>query len=391
MSRIIIFTGKGGVGKSSIAAAHAVKSAQRGYKTLIVSTDMAHNLADIFNVKLGTDPAEVIPDKLDALEIDPNYEMSTHYNSIGEAIKKMIPSGSNGNTDIIDEMTVVPGMDELFSLIRIQSIYESGKYDNIIVDCAPTGETLALLKFPELLSWYMEKLFPFGKLAMKFLRPVSKTFFRMEMPDKKAMNDIEKLYVNLNSLQNLLKDREICSIRIVAMPEKMVVEESKRSYMYLNLYNFNVDGVYINRVLPEDAGEFFSQWKETQKKHISELEAAFSHLPITKVKWYQTDINGLDGVRRIAEDSLNAKDLFDVRSSIGNEIFEKTEDGYSLRLYLPFADRSSLDMFETGTDLIIKSANFKRCVPLPNILVNSSVTGAKFEDDFLIITFERRQ
>lgn len=235
----------------------------------------------------------------------------------------------------------------------------------------------------------MEKLFPFGKLAMRVMRPLSKTLFKMELPDKAAMNDIEKLYMELNRLQELLRDRDACSVRIVTVPEKMVVEESKRSYMYLNLYNFNVDGIYINRVLPKEAGGFFDEWKATQSKYISELEATFSNLPITKIKWYETDVNGIDGVKRITDDALTSDELFKVRSIIQNEIFEKTENGYSLKLYLPFAQKDKLDMFETGTDLVIKSGNFKRCVPLPNVLVNSSVTGAKLNDNYLTVTFER--
>jgi len=293
MGRIIIFTGKGGVGKTSTAAAHGVKAAQTGLKTLIVSTDMAHNLSDIFMTKIKEETVKVM-DNLYALEIDPNYEMDKYYNSISTAFKNMLPNIEEEDNESLEDMVVFPGIEELFSLIRIKELYEKNIYDLIIVDCAPTGETLSLLKFPELLSWYMEKFFPIGKVALKVLRPISKAVFKIDMPDKKAMNDIEKLYINLIRLQELLKDREICSIRLVTIPEKMVVEETKRNYMYLNLYNFNVDGLYINRIIPEEVdNSFFTEWKSVQKLHLEELKSVFIDIPNFQIKWYESDINGL--------------------------------------------------------------------------------------------------
>ena len=241
MGRIIIFTGKGGVGKTSIASAHALKASQNGMKTLIVSTDMAHNLKDIFMKDIGKEYSE-IANNLYALEIDPNHEMNNNYGNMFKAFKNMMPETSLENENLLEDMMVFPGIEELFSLIKIKEIYEKNIFDLIVVDCAPTGETLSLLKFPELLSWYIEKLFPIGKVALKVLRPISKVAFKIEMPDKHALNDIEKLYVSLCELQSLLKNRNVCSIRLVTIPEKMVVEETKRNYMYLNLYNFNVDG-----------------------------------------------------------------------------------------------------------------------------------------------------
>ncbi|OPJ59705.1 ArsA family ATPase [Clostridium oryzae] len=388
MSRIIIFTGKGGVGKTSTAAAHAVKAAEKGMKTLIVSTDMAHNLSDIFMKDIKEEPVEVI-DNLDALEIDSNYEMNRYYGSISKAIKSMMPIKNEQDQETMEDIVVFPGVEELFSLLKIQELYDKSIYDLIIVDCAPTGETLSLLKFPELFSWYMEKLFPIGKVAMKVLRPVSKAAFKIELPDAEAMNDIEKLYVKLEQLQKLLKDRRVCSIRLVAIPEKMVVEESKRSYMYLNLYNFNVDGVYINRIISDDVdNNFFDHWKEIQKKYIEELTSAFTQLPIYKIKWYETDINGIDGLERIIKDSLSNEKIFNVLKNTNSEVFEKTEKGYKLEVHVPFTNRKDFDLYETGTDIVIKLGNFKRNIPIPNVMRKYLVTSAKLNDGILNIYFE---
>ena len=267
MKRIIIFTGKGGVGKTSTAAAHALKASMEGINTLIVSTDMAHNLSDIFIKEIKNEPS-LIRENLWGLEIDPNYEMENYYGSIQAAFKKMMVFKDEKQTENFEDIVVFPGMEELFCLLKIKDLYDKGIYDLIIVDSAPTGETISLLKFPELMSWYMEKLFPIGKVAMKILRPISKIAFKIEMPDKQAMNDIEKLYIMLSKLEKLLKDRECCSIRLVTIPEKMVIEETKRNYMYLNLYNFNVDAIYINRIIPEDIENSFLMSGNQFKKSI---------------------------------------------------------------------------------------------------------------------------
>jgi arsenite-transporting ATPase len=387
MSRIIIFTGKGGVGKSSTAAAHAVKAAKEGLKTIIVSTDMAHNLCDIFNIKIGEEPTQ-IDTNLYGLEIDANHEMERHYGTLLQALRNMLPSKLKDTQDDLEDIVVFPGIEELFSLIRIKEIYEERNYDLIIVDCAPTGETLSLLKFPELLSWYMEKLFPIGKLAMKVLRPISKVAFQIEMPDSKAMNDIEKLYLELGKLSELLKNREICSIRIVTIPEKMIVEETKRNYMYLNLYNFNVDALYINRLIPAEMdNEFFHEWRVIQEKYEKELKEVFWNIPLFKIRWYETEITGIEGLYQVAKDSLQEDKLFQVLITNSNETFEKIEKGYMLTLEVPFANKEGFDLYESGTDIIIKIGNFKRNIPIPNVIQKYEITSAKLDEGKLRILF----
>ncbi len=386
MNRIYIFTGKGGVGKSSVAAAHAIKSAAEGKKTLLVSTDMAHNLGDIFERKLGKEAENVLPD-LDIYEIDPEYVMENDFSSIMSYLGNLL-SGADGYS--LQDMGMVPGMEELFSLLKIADIYSSKKYERIIVDCAPTGETLALLKFPELLSWYMEKLFPIGKVGVRMLAPISKSVFKVEMPNKSAMNDIEKMYLKLVELQELLKNRDVTSIRIVTTPEKMVVEETKRNYMYMNLYNFNVDGLYINRILPKDIdNDFFNQWIVIQREYITCLKESFSALPIYEIPWYEEELRGVDNIKRIVEDVLSEKEVFEGKTITERESFKQIETGYQLDVFLPCADKSSIDLYQGTTDIVIKIGNFKRNIPLPNILRNYVVAGAKFDEGTLRILFEK--
>lgn len=387
MGRIIIFTGKGGVGKTSLAAAHATLSAKNGKRTLIMSTDMAHSLGDVFDQGLGKSNTH-ITNNLEALEVDPNYLMDHEYKDMKNALSNMMET-SGMPFGAIEQLSLFPGMDELFALLKILDVYESDRYDNIIVDCAPTGETLTLLKFPELLSWYMEKFFPVGKLAMRVLSPISKVVFKVALPDRAAMTDIEKLFVKLLSLQALLKDRAVTSIRLVTMPEKMVVEETKRNYMYMNLYNFHVDAVFINRILPKDIeNSFFNEWLVLQNQYIEELEHLFTQVPIYKVPWFDGDLSGLSGLVQIEKSTLKGWEVFDVTQVEKGEAYEKIEGGYLLKLFLPTLRSSDLDLHESSSDIIVKVGNFKRNIPKPNALRHHHITGAKLLDQTLTITLK---
>lgn len=385
MSRIYIFTGKGGVGKTSTAAAHAVKSAREGVKTLLVSTDMAHNLGDLFERILGREMQEVIPN-LTAYEIDPEYVMEHDYREMLQSIQKMM---SLDKTVDMDDFGMVPGMEELVSLLKIAELYKEDTFGRIIVDCAPTGETLSLLKFPELLSWYVEKFFPIGKVAMRVLSPISKRMFKVELPNKEAMTDIERMYVKLAELQELLKNREVTSIRLVTIPEKMAVEETKRSYMYMNLYNFNVDGVYINRILPKDIqNTFFDQWLDIQGKYVQQLEECFTELPIWHIRWYEEELRGLRAVERICEDVLDDS-VYQIKSNARREEFRGDKNGYELKVPVPYASKEELEVYQVSSDAVIKLGGFKRNIPLPDSMRSYEITSAKLDGGYLTLKFER--
>lgn len=385
MSRIYIFTGKGGVGKTSTAAAHAVKSAKEGVKTLLVSTDMAHNLGDLFGRQLGREPVEIIPN-LDAYEIDPEFVIENDFREMFLSIRKMISLDSE---TVMDDFGIIPGMEELVSLLKIAEVYKEGLYERIIVDCAPTGETLSLLKFPELLSWYVEKFLPVGKVAIRVLAPVSKKMFKIELPNKAAMTDIERMYLKLVELQELLKDREVTSIRLVAVPEKMAVEETKRNYMYMNLYNFNVDGIYINRILPKDIGNaFFEKWLEIQGRYVIQLEECFAGLPIWRIRWYDEELRGIEAVERICKDVL-LDDVFDSKTNRLREEFQENEQGYLLRVPVPYASKEEMDVYQSASDVVIRLGNFKRSIPLPDSIRTHVITSARLENDCLNMQFER--
>lgn len=226
---------------------------------------------------------------------------------------------------------------------------------------------------------------------MRVLSPISKTVFKVQLPNQAAMSDIEKMYIKLVRLQELLKNREVTSIRLVAMPEKMVVEETKRSYMYLNLYNYQVDGVFINRILPKDINNpFFNEWIEIQERYIEELEEVFADLPIYRIPWFGSDLNGLAGIDKIVQAVLKGRDVFKVQQELQGEVYEKNGAEYSLRIYLPCVQKGELQLHESITDLIVKIGNYKRSIPKPGTLRDYSVKSAKLEDKTLAITFHNK-
>ena len=386
MGRIIIFTGKGGVGKTSIAAAHALISAEEGKKTLLVSVDMAHNLGDLFACSVGRNVTE-IKKNLYALELDPDYIMHEEFPNVQKAVIDFV--GASGANITLNGHFPLPGFENLFSLLKIKQLYESNAYDRIIVDCAPTGETLSLLKFPELLSWYIEKFSPVGKIMLRVLNPISKLRYNVKLPDRKALGDLGQMHLDLINLQELLKNREICTIRLVCIPEKMVVEETKRNFMYLNLYRYQVDGVFINRILPEHMDNpFMEKWHSIQKQYIEELEKVFVHMPLSYIPWYPEEIRGSQAVEKLCENLRSLSNLFDIRLQTDNEEYRLCENGYLFTLKLPGVIEDEVEVYMHNLDMNIRIGNFNRCIPLPNTLQRSQITSVQLEQGVLKIQFK---
>lgn len=384
--RIIIFTGKGGVGKSSIASAHALKSSKEGVKTILLSTDNAHNLSDIFEIE-ANDENDIINvrENLDLLEINSQLELRENFPKIKSSVSKY----TNTSKYSLDDSFTIPGFENLVNLLKIKDIYENYDYERIIVDCPPTAATISLLKLPELLSRYLERFFPVGKTIVRVLAPMSKFWYNIDLPSREKMDDIEKMYYELLKLQMLLKDKEITSVRLVCLAEKMVVEETKRNYMYLNLYDYNVDKIFINRVFTgHDDNKFISKLKDIQKKYIEEIEETFAHIDICPIKWYEKEIQGLDKLDFLCQDSLDYDDLFDIKISDHKQEFAKYENGYLLKLTSLKGYEDDYKIEKIGNDLDIKINNFKRSIPLPNILYNSRIEKIDKNEDRIDIYFK---
>lgn len=384
--RIILYTGKGGVGKTSIAAATAVKCAAKGLKTLVVSTDAAHSLGDSLDIKLDCEPAQ-IADNLWAQEIDTVHEIEEGWGKVQQYLTELFTSKTVKDITT-QELTVFPGMEELLSLLRILKYYKEGRFDLIVIDCAPTGETLALLSFPEMFRWWMEKLFPIKKKAIRIIGPVIEPLLGIPMPSGQVMDEIDNMYYHLDEMKQLFSDRDITSIRIVVNPEKMVIKESQRSFTYLNIYNFNVDAVVVNRVIPDRVTDtYFSVWKDIQKKYKSDIIDSFSPLPIYYAPLFETEVVGMEMLSRMADEVFKGESPEEIKYSGRSQAIEKAGEDYVLTIDMPFVEKQDLSLNQKGDELIIKVGTIKRNITLPRTLLNYSITKAKFEEDILRIWF----
>ncbi|WP_194540190.1 ArsA family ATPase [Paenibacillus sp. JZ16] len=388
--RIIIYTGKGGVGKTSIAAATAVKMAKQGKRTLILSTDAAHSLADSLAVPIGPDPVQ-ISDNLWGQEVNAIRETERNWGTVQGWITKLLDKAQLKDVTT-EEMLVFPGMEELFSLLKIKEHAESGQYDVLVVDCAPTGETLRLLSYPNVLNWWLEKIFPTERKLIKIVRPVAKIVKDIDLPSDDVLDSIERLARGLEEMQRLVLDPEITSVRIVLNPEKMVLAEAKRSFTYLNLFGFNTDAIIVNRVLPDEAGKgFFAHWRDIQKKYEEEIVLNFQPLPILKAPMMQKEVIGLPILEELADivygEQVPSAMLYRGRT----ETIREDDGDMLLELSIPFVEKADLDLTQTGDELTVDAGAYKRKVILPRTLMGREVIGARYAKDRLIIRFGKRE
>lgn len=384
--RIILYTGKGGVGKTSVAAATAAKSAKQGMKTLVVSTDPAHSLGDSLDMKLSNEPVE-IEKNLWAQEIDAIHEVEEGWGKVQKYLTELFTAKAVKDITT-QELTVFPGMEDLLSLLRILKYYKEGRFDTIIIDCAPTGETLALLSFPEMLRWWMEKLFPIKKKALKIAGPLAESILKIPMPSGQVLDEIDNMYYELDEMKKIFSDRDITSIRIVVNPEKMVIKEAQRSFTYLNIYDFNVDAVIVNRVFPENiTDDYFMVWKDIQRKYKTDIIESFSPIPIYYAPLFETEVVGMTMLNRMEEEIFKDEDPIAIKYNGKAQKMNKEGEDYILAIDMPFMDKKDLSLNQKGDQLIIKAGNIKRNITLPRTLLDFSIKRAKFEEEMLKIWF----
>ena len=382
--RIILYTGKGGVGKTTVAAATACKLAQDGKKVLIMSTDQAHSLADSFEMPIGNEETE-IADNLYAMEIDAVRESELAWGKMKSYFKELL-SARSGNGIETEELLVFPGLEELFSLLKIVEINEAGKYDVLIVDCAPTGETLALLKFPEMFGSFIESVLPMKRKALKVAGPAVSRITKIPMPEDSIFDQITELTHQLEKMQQIMSDKEHVSLRIVTTPERIVIKESKRNYTWLHLYDFNVDAIIVNKVYPEQALEgYFAKWMELQAQGMKEIRESFAPVPVFHLDFNRTEIKTIPILSEAAEAIFDGSDPSKVFFCA--KIFEIEEEtgGYLFRIFLPFADKQDMELTQSGGEIILGIENERRRITLPDIIRNKEVGRAKFEEGALEI------
>ncbi|WP_432403437.1 ArsA family ATPase [Wukongibacter sp. M2B1] len=384
--RIILYTGKGGVGKTSVAAATAIKSAQGGKKTLVMSTDPAHSLGDALDIPLSSEPKEIM-ENMWAQEISSIHEMEKGWKKVQDYLTALFTSKAVKNITT-EELTIFPGMEDLLSLLRILDYYKNKTFDVIIVDCAPTGETLKLLSFPDMLRWWMDKLFPIKRKAVKIVRPIAQPLLGVPMPEDSVMGEIESIYKKLDEMRNVFTNKEVTSIRIVVNPEKMVIKEAQRSFTYLNIYDFNVDAIMVNRVITEEIDDsYLDTWKTIHKKHLKTIEEIFSPIPIYIAPLFDKEVVGLSMLTKMGDTVFKNESAVDIKYSNRVQSVEKVADEYIYSIYMPFLNKNDLDLNQKGDEVIIRAGDIKRNIILPRVLMNLSIKGAKFEEETLRIRF----
>ncbi|MCB9418247.1 MAG: ArsA family ATPase [Ardenticatenaceae bacterium] len=385
--RIILYLGKGGVGKTTVAAATAVRSAELGYKTLVASTDIAHSLADSLDVELGATPVQV-SENLWAQEISVVADIHNYWGTLQHFVSGLISSGSRGMNNVIaDELSAIPGMDEIVSLLHINKQAKERHFDRVIIDAAPTGETIRLLTMPDTFRWYAGHINRFESGVVKVLKPFAG---RLLAGPAEVLEALNKLDTATAELRETLSDPEISSYRVVLQPEKMVIREAERAVSYLGLFNYPVDSIVINRILPEALaeGEFFQRRRDLQAKYLQMIEDNFSPLPLWRAPYYAHEVVGLEALSQLANDCFNDIDPGQVfyRGKL-QEIAELADGGLQLRIPMPFVTGSDVKLRKRGDEMFITIGNFKREMILPMVLAKRKAAGGRLRDGVLEIDF----
>jgi arsenite-transporting ATPase len=386
--RIILYTGKGGVGKTTVAAATAVRCAEGGHRTLVISTDPAHSLADAFDQPLGAEPTP-IRKGLWGLEVNVLEEIRANWGEIAQYFTALF--ASRGIDEVVaEEMAILPGTDELCGLLQIRRHATEGTLDCLIVDCAPTGETLRLLSFPDAARWYMQKLFPWERRIMRTMRPAIQRLVEIPLPRDQFFAGIERLFRGVEEVRELLVDPSRSTVRLVMNPEKMVIKESQRGLTYLNLYGYTADAVVNNRVFPDAAGEHvLRRWRAIQARYGAEIRDSFAPLPVWEVPLFDREVVGLDMLSRMGEMLFAERDPMGIFTTGPVQTVRKEQDHHLLSLRLPFVSDRDVALDKVGDELVVSIGNFRRVLFLPRALAAATVRGATVDQEWLRVRFER--
>ncbi|MFI5197507.1 MAG: ArsA family ATPase [Thermoanaerobaculia bacterium] len=392
--RILLFTGKGGVGKTTVAAATGLTLAARGLKTLVMSVDAAHSLADAFDRDVAlTDHAQgsavKVADNLWIQEVDVTEEIGRHWKDISGYITTLL--AVTGVEEVLaEELAIFPGMEEVSALLYVNQYAREKAFDVLILDCAPTGESLRFISLPPTLEWYMKKLFHLERSLLKIARPVAKKVTDLPLPPDRYFDNVQSLAQKLQGVDALLKDPETTTVRLVTNAEKIVIKETQRAFMYFGLYGFTVDAVIVNRLLPEGVLDpFFSKWRKTQAQFLEEARGYFDPVPIFTLPLYDDQVLGSAALASLGQELWAARDPAGSFRSDPPYRYTKRNGKYVLTLNLPFVDKHEVDLAMASGDLIVRIGNVRHHIPVPRTLAGFSPAGAAMEDGRLTVRFER--
>jgi len=386
LTRVLLYTGKGGVGKTTLSAATAVLASRRGCKTLVISTDAAHSLADALEVEIGEQRREIAPN-LFAEEISVHRELEVHWDRIQDYVRRLLTS--QGYDDLVaEELAIMPGMEELFSLLKLGDYLDDKEFDLIVIDSAPTGAALKLLSFTDIIQWYMERFFDLNRKVVKTIKPIAERVIKAPMPGDDVYDQAYQMYKRMLNIKNYLADPRYSSIRIVCNPEKMVVKESQRAYTYLSLFGFPVDLLIVNRVLSTDNGEYGS-WPEIQAKYLKQIRSSFNPLPILEVPLYDRETLGIQRLTQLGTDLFGERNPDEIFHTMRPLRIESRNGTAELRIHMPHVEKDQIDLWVKQNELIITVMDYQRNFLLPDTLVGRRVKRARMVGDDFVVSFGR--
>jgi arsenite/tail-anchored protein-transporting ATPase len=388
--RTILYTGKGGVGKTSVATATARRCAAQGARTIVLSTDPAHSLAESLETAVGGSPTDV-GGGLFAQQIQAQDELERHWSGVQRWLGAVL---MERGVDRIaaEELTVPPGGDELFSLLALKAHHESGDWDAIVVDCAPTGETLRLLSFPDAARWWLEKVLGRERALLAAARPLARTFLDVQLPDERAFTEIQRLVGNFVGMHELLRDAQHASIRLVMTPDRMVVAEAMRTFTYLNLYGYVTDAVVVNRVFPDEVeGTYFGPWRAVQASQLELVESGFAPVPVLRAPYFDREVQGAAMLDRLGEALFAGRDAGAVLHGRVTQELSLHDGGAELRLDLPFVSKGDVSLKKIGLELVVRVDGHKRTIMLPGAMAAYRPSSASMSDGSLVVGFAEQE
>ena len=392
--RILLFSGKGGVGKTSLSAATGTRLAELGYRTLVMSVDPAHSLADAFDLDAGlfdrktADPFRVTP-RLWIHEVNIQKEIKDNWHQIWSYISSLLRTSGLNEVEA-EEMAIFPGMEELSALLYVNQWTQEKRYDVIVLDCAPTGESLRFVSMPTTMKWYMQHIFPIERGVLKAVRPIANRVMPFELPPDSYFAAVKDLFAKIEGIDELLEDPSVTSVRLVTNAEKMVVRETQRAFVYFSLHGLTVDQVLVNRVLPDEVEDaFFGEWRANQTKFLAEVEAYFAPVPMRCIPLFRREVLGLERIRDLAREMFGEKeDPATVTRKERPYSFVKRNGRYEVRLQAPFAEKGEVALFKKGEELVIELGNLRRHIGLPASMAGLSPRRARLEDGMVIIELQ---
>jgi arsenite-transporting ATPase len=390
--RILLFSGKGGVGKTSLAAATGLELSRLGYRTLVMSVDPAHSLADAFDLETNlfhekTGDPYPIDKKLAIHEVNIQKEIKRHWREISAYVISVLRT--TGINDVeAEELAILPGMEELSALMYVNQFRREDRYDVIVLDCAPTAESMRFVSMPTTLEWYMKHIFPFQRNLLKAVRPLANRVSPVELPTDSYFANVKDLFGRLDGIGDLLEDPKITSVRLVTNPERMVLRETQRAFVYFSLHGLAVDGVIVNRVLPaEVTDQYFQEWRISQGRILEEIDRYFAPVPVKRVPLFTHEVLGRERLEELARSLYDGKeDPAAVTRTEAPYAFTKSADGrYEVRLQLPFAAKGEIGLFKKGDELVVEIGTLRRHIGLPASMASLSPGRAKLENKILTV------